>query len=124
MIKTVEKDRDIRVKHIGTDDWDREVYQNIVSGRIYKKYNQENTYYTASNFDGEPEFPLKDSLNVIVLKDTFEPTCERYQKYAGETFTFIREIDAEEGYDESLRMFLIHLENGKEIPAFKEEIEL
>lgn len=59
----------IEVKYVGTDFWDREVYQNVENGRFYKKEEGAKRFYTTDEFEGEPISLLDESINVIVLPE-------------------------------------------------------
>lgn len=59
--------KEIKIRYIGEDDWNREVYENIESGRIYKRYKGDKGLYSSSSFNGEPENPLRDDLIVTIV---------------------------------------------------------
>ena len=58
---------ELLLQYIGEDDWNREVYKNIESGAIYKRYKGEETFYTASSFYGEPEYTVRPIIQVTIL---------------------------------------------------------
>lgn len=55
----------LELKFIGVDSWNRKVYEDINTNRLYKDtdcINNEMTIYsicTTNSFDGEPNIPLE-----------------------------------------------------------------
>jgi hypothetical protein len=54
----------ITIKYIGEDDWNRKVYKNVKTNRIYK--DVDGKLHTSTK-DGEPDCPLRDDLIIIKL---------------------------------------------------------
>lgn len=61
----------ITVKHIGTDSWGREVYQNIETKRLYKDPKSLNYpgLHTTDSFEGEPDCPLRSDLKINFVEE-------------------------------------------------------
>ncbi|CCC86403.1 hypothetical protein [Paenibacillus polymyxa] len=58
----------IKVEFLGTDSWDREVYSNVQNGRLYKCSSSDNNIlYTTDGFEGEPNYPLREGVKVIIV---------------------------------------------------------
>lgn len=53
------------LKHVGTDDWSRDVFQDE-TGLFYKRYEDDKTLYSASSYYGEPAYSLKHVTYEIV----------------------------------------------------------
>jgi len=66
------------------------------------------------------EVTLEDFLRY--KKDGFSTTQSNLKKYLGEPFEVIRSLTSEEVDIECAPMFLIKLQDGKEVHAFMEEI--
>lgn len=63
--------KEIKVKFLGIDGWDRKVYQNIETKQIYKDVdciNYSGQYYTSDSFDSEPDFPLRENIIVKIIE--------------------------------------------------------
>lgn len=58
---------EITIKLIGEDEWYREVYENVSTGSIYKRYKGESTFYTSSGFHGEPDMSLREDIIVNIV---------------------------------------------------------
>ena len=63
----------IKLKYIGIDGWDRCVYQDIDTKKLYCDVNllppydkNSNIHYKYKGFEGEPDYPIKkDSYQFI-----------------------------------------------------------
>lgn len=59
----------IFLTYVGVDDWHRKVYKDQ-HGYYYKTYEdkpEKQNLYTASDFYGEPSFPLSKNVEVMIM---------------------------------------------------------
>lgn len=63
--------RNIKVQFIGVDVWDRNVFKATnMEGLFLKKYPNDNTFYVAYGFNGEPEHPLnQEKYKVEIINE-------------------------------------------------------
>lgn len=61
---------ELKVKFVGTDDWDREVYEVLNKKGVHlKQYEGTSGFYVAYGFKGEPDYLLDNNkFNVVIMK--------------------------------------------------------
>ena len=102
--------------------WNEDVF-NFLSN-----ISPDNYYFGSSEGDGAciGWFKFEDEEEEITFSETFNATSNEHMKYNGMKFEIIRELIANEEFDQSEenpRMYMIKLENEIELHVFNDEIE-
>lgn len=73
------------MKLLGEDDWNRPVYKCIETGDLYKDVtlgsDNPELYSCGNDFDGEPCYPIKSGLEIIIQETTERPNREKRFNY-------------------------------------------
>jgi hypothetical protein len=122
----MEKNNNVRtMQFLGEDDWNRPVYKCLEKGTLWKDITlgSENPelYSCQNNFDGEPDCPIKSSLEIHFTGREEEPTrkekfnyqmldrlksdCEYYLNYGNRNAKDLWAGDEQKHIDEMKKLY-------------------
>lgn len=79
------KNLTVKVKRLDRDDSNRQLYKNVITGRLYCDVNDVKSHGKLGTFsgelctmsnDGEPINSLRDDVEIVILPDNYENTMQ------------------------------------------------